>query len=227
MNFEYGYLILSILLPTANLYQKELLLAQDRLFHITGGTSRIGFELAKILYRHGSKVYITGRTEEKAKVTIQAIKAVISNHRDKMDYIVLKLGNLTSIEASGKQFKAKDISKQGHKLQIAVNSLGLFLFMQLLLPLLGIMASAASDLLPAHHARGIISIVLNTSTANSNLFYNAELIKLYKSDRVAYIGRFAGLSLDIQLDDNRVAESLLAVIRLVEQFFEEKVKGHV
>ncbi|KAL4954327.1 hypothetical protein BDW69DRAFT_163344 [Aspergillus filifer] len=154
--------------PKPTFTEKDLPPTQDKVFLITGGTSGIGFELAKILYRHGgSKVYITGRTEEKAKAAIQAIKAAVSNHnhqgQGKLDYIILELSDLTSIRASAEQFMAKEsrldvlwnnagvsqppvgsVSKQGHELQLAVNALGPFLFTRLLLPLLESTASTTA-----------------------------------------------------------------------------------
>ncbi|KAL3475357.1 NAD(P)-binding protein [Aspergillus californicus] len=137
---------------------------KGRVFLITGGTSGIGFELARIPYRQGDKVYITGRTEEKAKKAIQAIQDSGSQTTNKpsdpdtlgqLDYIVLELDDLRSIKASVDAFKAKEskldvlwnnagvsqpplgsVSKQGYELQLATNCLGPFLFTQLLLPLL-------------------------------------------------------------------------------------------
>ncbi|KAL4757790.1 uncharacterized protein BDW70DRAFT_153018 [Aspergillus foveolatus] len=124
---------------------------QGKVFLITGGTSGIGFELARILYRHGGKVYITARSEEKAKKAIQVIQASIPNHHGELDFVVLELDDLRSIKASAEAFKAKEskldilVSKQGHELQLAVNCFGSFLFTQMLLPLLdAAVASSAS-----------------------------------------------------------------------------------
>ncbi|KAL4747485.1 hypothetical protein BDW72DRAFT_209617 [Aspergillus terricola var. indicus] len=128
---------------------------QGKVFLITGGTSGIGFELAKILYRHGGKVYITARSEEKAKKAIQKIQTSVPNHHGELDSIILELDDLGSIKASVEAFKAKEskldilwnnagvsqpplgsVSKQGHELQLAVNCFGPFLLTEMLLPLL-------------------------------------------------------------------------------------------
>ncbi|KAL4796225.1 hypothetical protein BDV19DRAFT_398343 [Aspergillus venezuelensis] len=157
--------------PKPTFTEKDLPSTKDKVFLITGGTSGIGSELAKILYRHGgSKVYITGRTEEKARAAVQEIKAAVPNpnHQGqgngKLDYIVLELSDLTSIKASAEQFMAKEsrldvlfnnagvsqppvgsVSRQEYELQIAVNLLGPFLFTHLLLPLLEATASTSSS----------------------------------------------------------------------------------
>ncbi|KAL4995493.1 hypothetical protein BDV10DRAFT_174620 [Aspergillus recurvatus] len=151
--------------PSPTFTGKSLPSQQGRVFLITGGTSGIGFELARILYRRGGKVYITGRNEEKAKEAIQKIQASVPDHQGELDFITLELDDLRSIKASAEAFKAKEskldilwnnagvsqpplgsVSKQGHELQLAVNCLGPFLFTQMLLPLLD--AAAASSASP-------------------------------------------------------------------------------
>ncbi|KAL3472133.1 hypothetical protein BJX99DRAFT_266208 [Aspergillus californicus] len=150
--------------PRPGFTEKDLPPAEGRVFLITGGTSGIGFELAKILYRHGGKVYITGRTEDKAQDAIRAIQASVPNPNGQLDYIVLELDDLRSIKASADDFKAKEskldvlwnnagrsqpplgsVSKQGHELQLAVNCLGPFLLTQMLLPLLEAASSPSTS----------------------------------------------------------------------------------
>ncbi|KAL4901621.1 hypothetical protein BDW74DRAFT_170075 [Aspergillus multicolor] len=136
---------------------------QGRVFLITGGTSGIGFELARTLYTHGpgSKVYITARTEEKARSAIAAIKASLAE----LDFILLELSDLVSIKESVEAFGKKEdrldilfnnagvsqppvgsVSAQGYELQLAVNCLGPFLLTKLLLPLLQVAAATPATL---------------------------------------------------------------------------------
>ncbi|KAL2846690.1 hypothetical protein BJY01DRAFT_263247 [Aspergillus pseudoustus] len=146
--------------PSPTFTEKDLPSLKDKVFLITGGTSGIGFELAKILYHAGGKVYITGRTEEKATRAVQVIRNSAphptANHGPgQIDTIILNLDDLASIKASVDVFKEKEshidvlwnnagvsqpplgsVSKQGYELQLATNCYGPFLFTQLLLPFL-------------------------------------------------------------------------------------------
>lgn len=125
-----------------------------KVFLITGGTSGIGLELAKILYKKKGRVYITGRSEEKGRQAIKDIQAAESSGGS-LEFLQLNLDDLASIKASVETFKAREsklnilwnnagvsqppvgsVSKQGIELQLATNCLGPFLFTQLLLPLL-------------------------------------------------------------------------------------------
>ncbi|KAL4876374.1 hypothetical protein BJY04DRAFT_223162 [Aspergillus karnatakaensis] len=123
---------------------------QGKVFLITGGTSGIGFELAKILFNNGVRVYITARTEMKAFEAIKAIKSssprAISDNDDNdndsgpgyIDFILLNLDDLSSIKDSANNFKAKE-----SKIDVIWNNAGNFttsprqcLKTRLLLPLL-------------------------------------------------------------------------------------------
>ncbi|KAL4761027.1 uncharacterized protein BDW70DRAFT_168342 [Aspergillus foveolatus] len=141
--------------PRPTFTEKDITFQKGRVFLVTGGTSGIGFELAKILYARGGTVYITGRTEKKAKEAVQKIQASVGERDGQVDYIVLELDDLTSIRESADAFMEKEskldvlwnnagicqppvgvLSKQGLELQLATNCLGPFLFTQMMLPLL-------------------------------------------------------------------------------------------
>ncbi|KAI5925711.1 short-chain dehydrogenase [Camillea tinctor] len=125
-----------------------------KVFLITGGSSGIGFELAKMLYGKHGRVYIAGRSEEKARQAIKEIQEAVPVGGS-LEFLQLDLDDLNSIKASVEAFKAKEstlnvlwnnagvsqppigsVSKQGFELQLATNCLGPFLFTQLLQPLL-------------------------------------------------------------------------------------------
>ncbi|KAF3482726.1 short-chain dehydrogenase [Arthroderma uncinatum] len=137
--------------------------SQDgKVFIVTGGASGIGFEVAKMLYRKGGKVYIAGRSEEKAQKAIKEIQTTVSEGGS-LEFLHLVLDDLSTIKASVEAFKEKEfkldvlwnnagvsqpplgsLSKQGTELQLATNCLGPFLFTQLLLPLLEAAAETSS-----------------------------------------------------------------------------------
>ena len=120
-----------------------------------GGYSGIGYQLAILLYQAGAKVYIAGRSEDKAQQAIKEINSLTSDKSfvGELKYLPLELDDLSTIKSSVEVFKRKEskldvlfnnagvslpplgsVSKQGHELQLATNCLGPFLFTQLLLP---------------------------------------------------------------------------------------------
>ncbi|KAL3467794.1 hypothetical protein BJX64DRAFT_299083 [Aspergillus heterothallicus] len=135
--------------------EKDIPFQKGKVYVITGGTSGIGLELAKILYARGATVYITGRTEEKAKRAIEDILKTVTEREGQIDYILLNLDDLSTIKASVEAFREKEskidvlwnnagisqppagsLTKQGVELQLATNCLGPFLLTQMMLPLL-------------------------------------------------------------------------------------------
>ncbi|KAI2775664.1 short-chain dehydrogenase [Daldinia loculata] len=126
-----------------------------KVFLITGGYSGIGLELAKMLYKNHGRVYIAGRSEDKARQAIDDIRAGAPASQGSLEFLHLELDDLSSIKASVESFKAREsklhvlwnnagvsrppvgsVSKQGIELQLATNCLGPFLFTRLLLPLI-------------------------------------------------------------------------------------------
>ncbi|KAL5335405.1 hypothetical protein BJX70DRAFT_410548 [Aspergillus crustosus] len=141
--------------PRPTFTEKDIPFQKGKVFLVTGGTSGIGLELAKILYVRGGRVYITGRTEEKAKKAVAEIQKSVVERDGHIDYIVLNLDDLSSIKASAEAFRQREskldvlwnnagvsqpppgtLSKQGIEMQLATNCLGPFLFTHMLVPLL-------------------------------------------------------------------------------------------
>ncbi|CAN8099746.1 unnamed protein product [Discula destructiva] len=134
---------------------------EGKVFLVTGGASGIGFELAKMLYSKNARVYIAGRSEDKAQQAVEEIRISSPSATGSINFLYLALDDLSTIKSSVDEFKtresklhvlwnnagisqppAKSVSKQGFELQLATNCLGPFLLTQLLLPLL---ESAAID----------------------------------------------------------------------------------
>ncbi|PYH89174.1 NAD(P)-binding protein, partial [Aspergillus ellipticus CBS 707.79] len=143
---------------------------------ITGAASGIGFELAKMLYHKGAKVYIAGRFEANARAAIEARPS--NKLLGILEFLPLHLDDLTTIKTTVDAFRLKEskldllfnnagvsqppvgsVSKQGIELQLATNCLGPFLLTQLLVPLLE--AATASDATTA----GSVRVVWTSSQA--------------------------------------------------------------
>lgn len=153
--------------PRPAFTEKDIPYQKGKVFLVTGGTSGIGFELAKILYARGGTVYVTGRTEEKGKEAVKRIQSTVGERDGQIDYLVLNLDDLTSIRESADAFMEKEskidvlwnnagvaqpppgvLSKQGLELQLATNCLGPFLFTQMMMPLLDSAVALNGPLFP-------------------------------------------------------------------------------
>ncbi|KAJ6114891.1 NAD(P)-binding protein [Penicillium sp. IBT 16267x] len=148
--------------PSPTFTAEDLPDQSGKVILITGGTSGIGFELAKILYAKGAKVYIAGRSEENAQAHIQAIQSAVPN-TGTLTFLPLHLDDLATIKKTVDVFQSKEskldllfnnagvsqppvgsLSKQGSELQLATNCLGPFLLTRLLMPSLKAAAATAS-----------------------------------------------------------------------------------
>jgi len=126
-----------------------------KVFIVSGGNAGIGFELVKILYSKGGKIYIACRSESNALKAIEELEALSTATTGEIKYLHLDLGDLATIKSSVETFAAQetrldilwnnagvaittDDSKtaQGHELRIGTNCLGPYLFTKLLLPIL-------------------------------------------------------------------------------------------
>lgn len=79
-----------------------------KVFLVTGGSSGIGFELVRILYAKNARVYIAGRSEQKAQQAIRDIRAAEPSAKGSLDFLRLELDDLASIKSSVETFKAKE-----------------------------------------------------------------------------------------------------------------------
>jgi len=85
---------------------------EGRTFFVTGANSGIGRATAVELARRGGKVFITARSEEKAKPVLDEIG-------DSASYLHLDLGDLDSVRQCAKEFLALD-----ERLDVLVNNAG-------------------------------------------------------------------------------------------------------
>ncbi|EIW62631.1 NAD-P-binding protein [Trametes versicolor FP-101664 SS1] len=120
---------------------------------VTGGNSGIGYATVQILARHGAKVYIGARSEERAKAAIERLRAEglqpgngelewlaldLSDPRKTKESAEIFLSKETRLDILGRSFAA-DVprtSSEGIQQNMLVNHFSPFVFTKALLPLL-------------------------------------------------------------------------------------------
>lgn len=141
--------------PDPALTEQNLPSQKGKVFIVTGGYSGIGYELCRILYQAGGRVYLAGRSEAKANLAISRIRALPTVSPGEIVYLSVSLDDLTTIKPAVAAFASAEtrldalfnnagvsnpplgsLSTQGHELQLATNCLGPYLLTQLLLPIL-------------------------------------------------------------------------------------------
>ncbi|POS69602.1 hypothetical protein DHEL01_v212003 [Diaporthe helianthi] len=135
-----------------------------RVYIITGSTSGMGLELARILYLYNAKVYLAAREEGSA---IASIKKAEPASKGQLVFLHLDLADLNSVKASAKRFlssetklrvlfnnagymaaddKKMETMAQGYEKHLGVMCLGPFLFTKLFAPLLEATAADKASL---------------------------------------------------------------------------------
>ena len=156
----------SLFYPPAPTFTEQNLPSQKgKVFLVTGGYSGVGYQLTSILYGAGAKVYLAGRSKEKAIAAIEEIK---SSHQESSNvgdivFLPLDLADLSTVKSSVEEFQQKEShldvlwnnaavsyypkdtkTAQGYELMLGTNCLGPYLFTDLLLPSLKAAASKSS-----------------------------------------------------------------------------------
>ncbi|KAG9231632.1 hypothetical protein BJ875DRAFT_429425 [Amylocarpus encephaloides] len=166
--------------PSPGFTEKDISSQHGRVFLITGGTTGIGFELAKALYHLNGRVYITSRSLRSAEAAITRITSSRPHPSQKiaagsgsLQPLKLDFSDLRTIKATAKEFLLKETrldvlwhnaglmipddpkatTAQGYHEQLGINALGPFLLQHFLTPL--ILATAAFPSTPAFSTRVI------------------------------------------------------------------------
>lgn len=92
---------------------------QDKTVFITGATSGIGFEAAKVLAQKGARVVFTSRSESKGQKTLEALRQWAGHERIHM--IIADLSVLSSVREAAGQFL-----DQFERLDVLINNAGLW-----------------------------------------------------------------------------------------------------
>ena len=161
-----------------------------KIYIVTGATSGVGIELAKILFSRSATVYIAARNEEKITRAIKIIKESAPTSHGRLVSMVVDLSNLTTIASAVETFKARESSlhglvlnagvmtppkgsqgAQGHELQMTTNCLGGYLLSKCLEPLL--ISTAAGS--PSGEVRIIwLSSYIQLSTPNGGIIWDKD-----------------------------------------------------
>ncbi|KAF8975505.1 NAD-P-binding protein [Cyathus striatus] len=142
-----------------------------KVFIVTGGNSGLGLATVQVLSKHGAKVYMASRDENKAKAPLT-----------RPLFLKIDLADLNSVKEAAQEFlrlenrldvlynsggvmipPLTDLTKQGYDLQFGTNVLGHFYLTKLLLPTLVSTAKSSPDgharvitiSSGAHHLHGI------------------------------------------------------------------------
>ena len=143
----------AVIIPSSSRFGQET--NKNKVFIVTGATSGVGRELAKILYAHNAKVYIGARSEGKALEVIRQTKSQYPGSTGDIVFLPLNLEDLTTIRRSAEEFLSKEDrldvlwnnagvlgpvpglkTKQGYELQLGTNTIAPFLFTKFLTPIL-------------------------------------------------------------------------------------------
>ncbi|RFU32077.1 hypothetical protein B7463_g4236, partial [Scytalidium lignicola] len=122
---------------------------------MTGGSSGIGKDLARILYSRNAKIYVVSRTASRAMNAISEIKSRVPESKGDLVYIKVDFEDLASVKECARNFlnmeerldglwnnagvmlpEPGSKTKQGYDLQLGTNTIGPFLFTKLLAPIL-------------------------------------------------------------------------------------------
>ncbi|KAI1084203.1 putative steroid dehydrogenase [Whalleya microplaca] len=137
-----------------------------KVFIVTGGSSGLGYELPRILYGAGGKVYILTRSKDHAEDAIARIQAHYTGSgierqdmtRGSLEFIPMDLTDFVTIKSAVQSFLEREgpdgrlhvlvnnagtgarsnapLTRQGHEYHFSINCLGPYLLTQLLMPTL-------------------------------------------------------------------------------------------
>lgn len=106
--------------PCPDFTEKDASDQGGRVFLVTGSTSGIGLELAKMLYRLNGTVYIAARSLPKINAAIETIRSQVETGSGRLEALQIDLANLSSIGESVGNFISRE-----DRLDVLVHNAGL------------------------------------------------------------------------------------------------------
>ncbi|MCJ1384724.1 hypothetical protein MMC17_007842 [Xylographa soralifera] len=176
--------------PAPTYTEKDIGDLTGKVYIVTGSTSGCGFELAKMLYAAGGKVYVAARSAEKIKIAIRLIEPSERSSSGKLVALNLDLADLSSIKQSANAFldaeERLDVvvhnagimkpppgsrTPTGHDLEMGTNCLGPFLFNHFLEGILRKTAASA----PPNSVRVVwLASMVAVSTPQGGVLWNEK-----------------------------------------------------
>lgn len=113
--------------PPGPINRANLQTQAGKVFVVTGGSHGLGFELSKILYAAGGKVYMLTRSKERAEQAISQIQATYDKDSTKkpgsLIFIHMDLEDFASIQTAANEF----LQREGPEGRLDVLSVNPFL----------------------------------------------------------------------------------------------------
>lgn len=100
-------------------------LLKGRKAFITGGTSGIGFEIAKSFLNAGASVCITGRSQERLDAACNKLCEANPKYTDRVFSVVMDVSDISKLEESFANAVQRIVKKKGGGWDILVNNAGL------------------------------------------------------------------------------------------------------
>lgn len=148
--------------PPGSINGTNLPTQAGKVFVVTGGSHGLGFELSKVLYAAGGKVYVLTRSKQRAEQAISEIQATYKHSGNKepgsLIFIHMDLEDFASVQKAAHEFlehkgsdgrldvlfnnagtggrKDAPLGVQGNEYHFTTNTLGPFLLARLLTPIL-------------------------------------------------------------------------------------------
>lgn len=174
--------------PKPEFTEEQLKDLSGRVYIITGATSGVGFELAKILYSRNGTVFVGGRSAESTSKAIREIRKSFGSATGQAKPFIMDLACLKSVQAGANRFLAEERrldvlfhnagvmtpppdskSGDGYDLELATNCLAPFLLTTILKPALAATAEASGG------SRVVfVSSMVNVGTPQGGVIFDKQ-----------------------------------------------------
>ncbi|KAJ7209097.1 NAD-P-binding protein [Mycena rebaudengoi] len=148
--------------PKSTFHVQDIPDLSGKIMMVTGGYGGIGYETTKALLEHNAKVYVAGRSKEKAQEAMERLRK--ETGKAELHFLALDLADLQSVKKAAEHYLSLEtelhvlfnnggvmnppgdqLTAQGYDLQFGTNVIGHFYLTKLLLPVLLETAKSSPD----------------------------------------------------------------------------------